>query len=78
MKTGRTPGAWMTTAQAASELGVSQGRVRQLLASGQLPGRRFGRAWVIRRADLERYRALPPGTTGSPRGVRSRPRRPPL
>jgi excisionase family DNA binding protein len=71
-------GAWITTEAAASELGVSVGRVRQLLESGQLPGRRFGRAWVIRRRDLERYRALPPGTKGSPREVRDQRRRPPL
>ncbi len=70
-------GDWITAEQAASELGVSTGRVRQLLASGQLPGRRFGRAWVIRRGDLERYRALPPGTKGSPRALTTRRRPPP-
>ena len=70
------PEAWITAEQAASELGVSAGRVRQLLESGQLPGRRFGRAWVIRRGDLERYRVLPAGTKGSPRAVQRRPRPP--
>jgi len=63
---------WLSVAQAASLLGVSPGRVRQLAASGQLPARRFGRAWVIRRADLERYRALREGVKGRPRGVTRR------
>jgi len=63
---------WLSVAQAASALGVSPGRVRQLAASGQLPARRFGRAWVIRRADLERYRVLPEGVKGSPRRLNQR------
>lgn len=34
-------------AEAAAELGVSQRRVRQMLADGVLAGERVGRAWVI-------------------------------
>ena len=34
-------------ADAASRLGVSPRRVRQMLADGTLPGRRIGRTWVI-------------------------------
>jgi len=41
---------------AAGELEVSSRRVRQLLASGQLPGQRVGRSWVIRRSDVEQLR----------------------
>lgn len=33
--------------QVATELGVSQRRVRQMLADGQLAGQRLGREWVI-------------------------------
>jgi excisionase family DNA binding protein len=66
---------WMTTQEAAAALGVTVGRIRQLLGTAQLPGRKLGRDWVIRRVDLERFKALPPGTRGRPRKVPSRPRR---
>ena len=32
---------------AAARLGVSEPRVRQLLASGDLAGRRLGRSWLV-------------------------------
>ena len=35
-------------AEAAAELGVSAGRVRQMLADGVLEGERVGRVWVIK------------------------------
>ncbi len=68
---------WMSTAQAAAALGVSPNRIRQLLGTGQLPGSRIGRDWAIRTADLERYRALPPGAKGRPRSVGKAPKRRP-
>ena len=37
----------LAAADAAKELGVSERRVRQMLADGVLPGERVGRAWVI-------------------------------
>jgi excisionase family DNA binding protein len=43
-------------AEVADELGVSPRRVRQMLAGGDLPGERVGRAWVIERGALERAR----------------------
>ncbi len=61
---------WMSTAQAAEALGVSPGRVRQLLLARQLPGRKLGREWLIRRADIRRFMALPHGVTRSPRALR--------
>lgn len=42
--------------EAAKELAVSPRRVRQLLASGQLPGQRLGRSWAIDRTDLQQLR----------------------
>jgi excisionase family DNA binding protein len=68
-------GTLITTSEAAEELGVTVGRIRQLLGTAQLPGRKLGRDWVIRRADLERYKALPPATPARPREVPSRPAR---
>lgn len=46
----------LTTEQAAEALRISPMRVRQLAQSGQLPARRLGRDWVIRRADLDAAR----------------------
>jgi excisionase family DNA binding protein len=63
---------WVTTSEAARDLGLTVGRVRQLLESGQLPGRKMGRDWVIRRADVNRFKSLPPGTRGRPRRVSTR------
>ncbi len=40
-------------ADAAAELGVSQRRVRQMLASGTLRGSRIGRVWAVDRAALD-------------------------
>ena len=37
----------MAVAEAASELGVSDRRIRQMLADGRLPGERAGRSWVL-------------------------------
>jgi excisionase family DNA binding protein len=42
--------------EAAEELEVSPRRVRQLLASGRLPGQRAGRSWAIDRVDVEHLR----------------------
>ena len=64
---------WMTTREAAADLGVSPGRVRQLLLAGQLPGEKLGRDWMIRRADVARFKALPPGRTRRPRALKGPP-----
>jgi excisionase family DNA binding protein len=42
--------------EAAELLGLTVGRIRQLLLAGQLPGRKLSeKAWVIDRRDLERF-----------------------
>ena len=46
----------MTTAEAAAALGVTVGRVRQLVAEGRLPSRKFGNALVFTPEDLDRVR----------------------
>ncbi|MGI5236482.1 helix-turn-helix domain-containing protein [Dactylosporangium sp. CA-139066] len=48
---------WIDTAVAADLLGVSTSRVRQLLRSGALAGRRAGGVWWVHRADCESYLA---------------------
>jgi excisionase family DNA binding protein len=57
------------TTEAASILGVSQNRIRQLIAKGQLPAVRIGRTFVIRQNDLARFAAEPPGRPRHPRRV---------
>lgn len=47
----------LSVTDVAVELGVSDRRVRQLLASGELMGQQLGRAWVIDSAAIDRLRA---------------------
>ena len=42
----------LSVAQAAQQLQVSDARVRTLLRSGALPGRRIGRQWLVQSEDL--------------------------
>jgi excisionase family DNA binding protein len=44
---------WLTTQQAADRLGVTQGRIRQLILSGDLPSEKVGRDRMIREEDLK-------------------------
>ena len=48
-------------ANAARQLEVSPRRVHQLVAAGQLSGRRIGRSWVLDRADVQRFARSQPG-----------------
>lgn len=41
--------------EAARELGVTAGRVRQLICRGQMSGERLGSFWAISRAEIDRY-----------------------
>ena len=47
---------YMTTKEAAKELGVSAGRIRQLIIQKRLPATKFGRDLMIRPEDLEQVR----------------------
>lgn len=51
----------LTVAEAAKLLGLCAWSVRRLIIEGKLPAEKFGRAYVIRRADLTRLRRNPPG-----------------
>lgn len=65
---------YITTAEAATILGVTAGRVRQWLVSGRLASIRPGRDRLVRRADVEalRDRRRLPGPAPDPAGVRQR------
>jgi excisionase family DNA binding protein len=45
--------ALLTTQQVAERLGVTAGRVRQMIVDGQLPATKMGRDNFIREADLK-------------------------
>ena len=57
----------LSTNEVAKELGVSDARVRQLVASGHLTADRSGRSMLFERDDVERYQASrKPGARESP------------
>jgi excisionase family DNA binding protein len=47
----------INTEKAAELLNLTTSRVRQLLRSGELPGRLVGRRWVVKRSAVMAYRA---------------------
>lgn len=49
----------LTTAQAATVLGLSRRRVAQLIERGLLPAQKYGRDYLIRREDLARVQQRP-------------------
>lgn len=55
----------MSVAEAARRLGVTRGRVNQLIEAGALGAERIGRAYAVRADDVER-RAQDPPRPGRP------------
>ena len=51
----------LTTQQAAERLGVTAGRVRQMVADGALPATRIGRDNFVRASDLKLVEGRKPG-----------------
>ncbi len=54
---------WLTVNDAAESLGVTDGRVRQILREqndfGNSIGMKVGRDWLLSESDVERIRVLP-------------------
>ncbi len=51
---------WMLISQAAQLLGVNKQRITQLLLSGKLEGKHFGKFWIVSRKSVEaRAKHLP-------------------
>jgi excisionase family DNA binding protein len=65
----------MSSAQAASYLGITQTRVNQLVATGKLTRYKVGGYNVYRRADLDRWRDAPKAIGGRPPGARNKPKK---
>jgi len=57
------PQLWLTTHDAAEFLGITSGRVRQILQeqnkSANKIGMKIGRDWLLSASDVERIRVLP-------------------
>lgn len=57
----------MTLVEAARELGVSAGVLRNQIHRGRLRARKVGRDWIVSRREVERYRAESLGRPGRKR-----------
>lgn len=49
----------MTTAEAATALGIHRSRVLALIAEGRIVAEKLGRDWYITPAEVERFKAIP-------------------
>jgi len=71
---------FLTTQEAAEKLGVTAGRVRQMIIDGQLPAKKFGRDNLIQESDLKlvenRKVGRPPKKQSTSKEKRSRGRKP--
>ncbi|MGH2913544.1 MAG: helix-turn-helix domain-containing protein [Solirubrobacteraceae bacterium] len=57
---------YLTPAQVAEELQVTDVTVRRWIAGGELRARKAGpRRWMIRRSDIEQFMAAGAGATGA-------------
>jgi excisionase family DNA binding protein len=67
---------FLTTQEAAEKLGVTAGRVRQMIVDGQLPATKLGRDNIIKEADLglvkDRKVGRPPKDKDSSKGKQLR------
>lgn len=59
----------LTTDEAAERLGMTPGRVRQLIRAGKLtPVRRIDKAYMLRTEDVDAYAQQAPPSVGWPKG----------
>lgn len=57
----------LTTEEAATALGVTTARVRQMIIAGRLPAQRFGRSHMILESDLQLVEGRTPGRPPNPK-----------
>lgn len=51
---------YITAEEAAKESGYTVRHIQKLLKSGRIPGKRFGRAWMLTREAVMAYKAANP------------------
>lgn len=56
--TGGMPEDWMRTDEVARELNVSKTVIWRQIHANRLPAEKFGRDWLIRREDFEKFRKI--------------------
>lgn len=60
--------SFCSVVEAADIIGISTGRVRQLLLRGELKGQKLGQhQWAIPQREVDRYAAIEPPAVGRPR-----------
>jgi len=59
-------GAYVSVEEAARQIGITPGRVRQLLCAGELHGEKLAKVWAIPASEVEKFRRRPQ-KTGRPR-----------
>lgn len=59
----------LSTSEAAERLGLTPGRIRQLIDAGQLPATRIGKRWALQLRDIDRFASQPPGRPHHPRTI---------
>ena len=59
----RTP-SWLTVDEVADRLGVSLAEVYEAITDGQLPAQRYGNSFILRRTDVDAFRAAPHTVAG--------------
>ena len=57
----------LLTPQVAERLGVTRGRVNQLIWAGLLAAHKIGRDWLVDVESIARYQAVPRREPGRPR-----------
>lgn len=62
-----TDNPYLTTSEAAAQIGVTWNAVNKLITRGKLPAVKVGGNWLILPADLEPFRQRVPGGAGRPR-----------
>jgi excisionase family DNA binding protein len=60
----------ITVEEAAKILDLSENRVRELLARGQVPGWKYGQSWYLYKDDAKAFARLEPGRRGRPRKLK--------
>jgi len=57
---------YLSTSDVAAAVGITEARVRQLAATGEIKAKKFGRDWHVDPCEVDKLRNNPPGR-GRPR-----------